>query len=212
MPTLSSERRKFLKRATLQYQEHIEDAALFLETRGIDLDFARDVGLGVVRNPEAIHQDYEGRLAIPYITNVGPVQMGFRCIRDHDCKMHGCPKMLRVKNWPNRLYGVQSFSQADEWIAVAEGEFDAMILQMIGIPAVAVPGAEMWKPHWPNVFEDFSRVYIFGDGDKAGSAMIDMWRDRLDTAVISAQMPDGEDVNSMYLKKGKEFLIGKIKR
>lgn len=212
MPKLSNERRNFLKRATLQYQDHILDAQAFLEKRGIDLEFARSVGLGVVRNPEALHQPYDGRLAIPYITDAGPVQMAFRCLKDHDCKAEGCVKILRPKGWPNRLYGVQSMTQADEWIAVAEGEIDAMILQMIGIPAVGVPGSEVFKEHWPNVFEDFSRVYIFADGDQAGDDMISKWRERIDTAVISAQMPHKEDVNSMYLSSGSEFLIAKIRK
>jgi hypothetical protein len=212
MPKLSNERRKFLKRATLQYQDHLEDAQVFLDKRGIELDFAHSVGLGVVRNPEALHVDYEGRLAIPYITDAGPVQMAFRCIKDHDCKFVGCPKILRPKGWPNRLYGVQSMDQADDWIAVAEGEIDALILQMIGIPAVGVPGSEVFKDHWSNVFEDFSRVYLFADGDKAGDDMLSKWRDRIDTAVISAKMPDKEDVNSMYLSEGADFLIGKIKK
>lgn len=212
MPKLSNERRRFLERATISYQEHILDARVFLEKRGIELDFARSVGLGVVRNPEALHADYEGRLAIPYITDAGPVQMAFRCIKDHDCKFVGCPKILRPKGWPNRLYGVQAARQADDWIAVAEGEMDAITLQMIGIPAIGVPGSEVFKSHYPNVFEDFSRVYVFADGDAAGDTMISMWRDRLDTAVISAQMPSKEDVNSVYVTEGPDPITAKIKK
>lgn len=213
MPKLSNERRSFLKRATLQYQAHLEDAARYLEDRGIDLESAAGVGLGVVRNPEALHADYEGRLAIPYLTDAGPVQMAFRCIEDHDCKtVPYHVKLLRPKGWPNRLYGVQSARQADDWIAVTEGEIDAITLQMIGIPAVGVPGSEVFKEHWPNVFEDFSKVYIFADGDDAGDKMISMWRDRIETAIISVKMPDKEDVNSMFVKRGAEYLISRIKK
>lgn len=212
MGTLSKERRRFLERATLRYQDHLDEAAGFLEGRGINLEFAKDAGLGVVRGAEALHQDYEGRLAIPYLTDAGPMNMTFRCLREHDCKMQGCIKYMKMKGWPDRLYGVQYYGVADEWIAVAEGEIDAMILQQAGIPAVGVPGAEVFKDKWANVFEDFSRVYIFSDGDKAGKDMLDKWRDRVDTAIIDARMPDGEDVNSMFLKKGAEFLIGKIRK
>lgn len=212
MPQLSNERRNFLKRVTPLYQEHLQDAEVFLEKRGIDLEFAQAVGLGVVRNPESLHAQYEGRLAIPYLTDAGPVQMSFRCIKEHDCKYSNCVKLLRPQGWPIRLYGVQAARQADDWIAVAEGEIDALILQMIGIPAIGVPGSKSFKDWWPNVFEDFSRVYLFADGDSAGDDMIKMWQERIETAVISARMPDGEDVNSMYLKRGEEFLIGKIKK
>ncbi len=212
MPKLSNERRSFLKRATLQYQAHLDDAAQYLEGRGIDLEFAAAVGLGVVRNPEAMHAEYEGRLAIPYLTDAGPVQMAFRCIKNHDCKFEHCPKLLRPKGWPNRLYGVQSARQADDWIAVAEGEIDAITLQMIGIPAIGVPGSESFKDWYPSVFEDFSKVYIFADGDDAGTKMISMWRDRIETAIISIQMPDKEDVNSMFVKRGADYLVGRIKK
>ena len=86
---------------------------------------------------------------------------------------------------------------------------------MIGVPAIGIPGAENWKPHWANVLEDFSRVYLAEDGDKAGG---DLWRamsdhiDQSNTMVVRVRMPDGEDSGSMYLKHGKDYLLGRIKK
>ena len=212
MAALSKERRSFLTRSTLQYMKHLGDAAEWLGDRGIDLEHARQEGLGVVRNPEVVHDYLEGRLAIPYLTDAGPVGMSFRCLKSHRCKEVGCKKYRKEKGSDSLLYGVQAMSWADEWIAVAEGELDSMVLRQIGIPAVGVPGAENWKPHWKNVFEDFSRVYVFTDGDTAGDDLFESFRSGLDIAVVKVAMPDGEDVNSMFMKSGADWLISKIKK
>jgi Toprim domain-containing protein len=211
MPALSSEQRKFLETACLQYMDHLAEAEEYLSERGIPLEVAQQNALGVVHDPLPGHAHLEGRLAIPYLTDYGPVNMTFRCIKDHECKEVGCHKYDRWRGIGTSLYGVQSFARADEWIAVAEGELDALVLNMVGIPAVGIPGAENWLDHWPQVFEDFSRVYVFSDGDKAGGDMYKRMVKDLDTA-IRVEMPPGHDVNSMYLKEGADWLLGRIRK
>lgn len=158
----------------------------------------------------------EGYLHIPYLTRSGPVNAQFRCIQDHNCKeVPNHSKYKKRKGSPVNLYGVLSVAQAEDWIVVTEGEIDALIWQSIGVPALAVPGAENWKEHWANLLEDFSRVYLAEDGDAAGK---DLWIamsehiDQSNTMVVRMRMPDGEDTNSMYLKHGKEYLLGRIKK
>jgi len=212
MPALSKEQRQYLERATLQYAENLDDAAGWLEGRGLDLGFARSKGLGVVRNPLPGHEHLRGYLAIPYLTNAGPVTITFRCLQDHNCKeIPHHSKMGKKKGSETRLYGVQSLDWADDWCVLCEGEIDALTYQQIGVPAVAAPGAEVWLPHWDNVFEDFSRVYLAMDGDKAAE---DLWNNATENLsnIIKMQMPDGEDVNSMFLKSGKDYLLGRIKK
>lgn len=212
MSALSKEKRHFLEKATLRYMEHLHEAADVLAARGIELDHARSNALGVVRDPLPQHSHLEGRLAIPYLTDYGPVNMSFRCLRKHHCKEEGCKKYKFMSGWPTNLYGVQSLTKADDWIAVTEGEIDALTLKQIGIPAVGVSGAEKWEDHWIDVFEDFSRVYIFTDGDSAGKGMWDKWSYELGNSAIRVKLPDGEDVNSIYVKHGKEPLWSGIKK
>lgn len=213
MPALSKEQRKYLERATLQYAESLDDAAGWLEVRGLDLEFARSKGLGVVHNPLPGHENVEGYLSIPYLTDRGPVNMSFRCIEMHDCKQQGPyhRKYMKRKGSPVNMYGVQSADWAEEWIVITEGEIDALIWQQIGVPAIGIPGAENWKDYWVNVLEDFSRVYLAEDGDDAGK---DLWIAASEnlTNMIRMRMPDGEDTNSMYLKAGKDYLLGRIKK
>lgn len=157
-----------------------------------------------------------GYLAIPYLTRIGPVNFSFRCIQNHNCKeVPNHRKYLKRKGSSVNLYGVMSIAQAEDWIVVTEGEIDALTWQRIGVPALGVPGAENWEEHWANLLEDFSRVYLAEDGDNAGK---DLWIamsehiDQSNTMVVRMRMPDGEDSNSMYLKQGKEYLLGRIKK
>lgn len=213
---LSKEQRKYLERAWETYAPHLGEAEAWLAGRGISLEHAASAGLGVVRDPLPGHESARGYLAIPYLTDAGPINFNFRCIQDHDCKVtpdHS--KYWRRKGSGVNLYGVQSVAWAEDWIVVTEGELDALVWQMIGVPAIGIPGAENWKPHWANVLEDFSRVYLAEDGDKAGK---DLWMamsdhiDQSNTMVVRMRMPDGEDSGSMYLKNGKDYLLGRIKK
>lgn len=213
---LSKEQRQYLERAWEEYSPHLGDAEGWLAGRGLDLGFAASRGLGVVRNPLPGHESAEGYLAIPYLTRTGPVNFNFRCIKDHNCKeVPNHSKYWRRKGSPTNIYGVMSIAQADDWIVVTEGEIDALTWQQAGVPALAVPGAENWKEHWANLLEDFSRVYLAEDGDNAGK---DLWIamsehiDQSNTMVVRMRMPDGEDSNSMYLKYGKDYLLGRIKK
>lgn len=213
MPGLSKEQRKYLERATLTYAENLDDAAEWLAGRGIEMEFARSRGLGAVREPVPGHERMRGRLAIPYLTDAGPVSMVFRCMQNHNCKevtgFH--EKYDKRKGTETRLYGVQSEAWADDWIVITEGEIDAMTWQQIGIPAFGVSGAKTWLAHWDNVLLDFSRVYVVTDGDSAGQSLWDSASENLDN-VIRVEMPPGEDSNSMFLKEGKDYLIGRIKK
>lgn len=216
MGKLSKEQRQYLERAWETYSPHLGDAEGWLAGRGLDLAFAASRGLGVARDPLPGHEPARGYLAIPYLTKAGPVNFNFRCLQDHNCKeVPGHSKYYKRKGSPVNLYGVMSIAQADDWIVVCEGEIDALTWQQIGVPALAVPGAENWQAHWANLLEDFSRVHLAEDGDNAGK---DLWIamsehiDQGNTMVVRMRMPDGEDSNSMFLKQGKDYLLGRIKK
>lgn len=213
---LSKEQRQYLERAWATYSPHLGDAEGWLEGRGLSPEFAASRGLGVVRDPLPGHEPAQGYLAIPYLTKAGPVNFEFRCIKDHNCKeIPNHTKYYRRKGSGVNIYGVQSVAWATDWLVVTEGALDALTWQQIGVPALGIPGAENWQEHWANLLEDFSRVYLAEDGDTAGK---DLWIamsehvDQSNTMVVRVRMPDGEDSNSMYLKQGKDYLLGRIKK
>lgn len=209
MAPLSNLQRKSLERATLQYSHHLSEAEDYLRARGIAPEVARSVALGVVRDPIPGHEHLEGRLAIPYLTDYGPVNMTFRCLKDHSCSDAGHSKYMLWAGLQANLYSVQSLARAGDYIAVAEGELDALSLNIAGIPAVGVSGIEKWREHWVNIFEDFLRVYVFEDGDAPGKKFGDVLV--REVGAIRVPMPPGEDVNSMLVKHGAEHLKSRIR-
>src|SRR5207302_6898233 len=114
------------------------------------------------------HESYTGRLAIPYLTPAGVVNMRFRCLRQHVCKEADCPKYVSLPGAGTNLYNVLDLKKDSPFIGVVEGEIDTMSLSLDGIPAVGLAGADGWQKHFSRCLEDFEVVYSFGDGDTAG--------------------------------------------
>lgn len=206
MRALSTEQRRLLDKAQKEYASHVGEAEDLLAERGIDLEAARSAGLGVVRNPIPQHRQMAGRLAIPYMTRAGAVNFSFRRIGEGSA-----PKYMKAKGFESNLYGVSSLAKADDWIAICEGELDALTLHICGIPALGIPGAKNWKPHWNRIFSDFSRVYVFADGDGAGEELKDRAMHELGASGVYVRMPEGEDVNSLYVQHGPTVLWSGVK-
>lgn len=211
MGMLTRKQRESLEKVTLDAMENIHLAEEYLAGRGIDLDLARSNGLGVILDPPQGQEHLKGRLSIPYMTDSGPVNLNARCIQNHECK--DIDRHAKYKNWTGagfNLYGVQNLDRAGDWIAISEGELDAIILNKCGIPAVGVAGVDKWEPFWKNIFEDYSRVYLFHDADTAGEKMGKLFAGEL--GAISIRLPDGHDVTSFYLEYGRDALRGKIRK
>lgn len=198
-----------LERAQKAYSANLDPAAGYLASRGISLDHAVTAGLGVVTGDLVEHEHLKGRLAIPYMTPAGPVNMSFRCLKDHKCSQVGCPKYMQSDGLGANLYYVKAFEDAEDFICITEGEIDALTLNICGIPALGVSGSGKWEPHWTEIFDDFQYVYVMIDGDDAG----EKFGARVVKAIPDAvriRMPPGEDVNSMYVNNGTLYLHGRL--
>lgn len=209
MPMLSVAQKRSLERALHSYTANVDRALPYLAGRGIDRAHALSEGLGVVVDPIPGHEHLRGRLAIPYLTAAGPVNMNFRCIQDHECKNFGHQKYMMLPGHQTNLYHVRSIDAAGEFICVAEGELDTMSANFAGLPTVGVSGSKKWEDWWPFIFQDFIRVYVFQDGDNAGEEFGDKCVSEL--GAIRVPMPTGEDVNSMWVKEGSQYLRDRIK-
>jgi DNA primase len=108
------------------------------------------------------------------------------------------------------MYNVRGIWEALDSIAVCEGEVDALTLhQKVGIPAVGIPGANSWKRHYTRLLQDFETIYVFADGDQPGRDFAKNVAKEL-RGVVTLEMPEGEDVNSMYLQHGKDYFIKRM--
>lgn len=203
----SPEQRLLLAQAVSQYQADLAGgiaAQDYLKSRGFTEQVATAWRLGLVSSPLVGHENYRGRLAIPYLTGAGPVNLRFRCLKDHVCKDEGCPKYLSSDGADNNLFNVLDLTKPGDSICVAEGELDAVTLSMCGIPAVGVPGAQGWQKHFGRCLDDFSRIFVLGDGDDAGKSLTKKLIS--DVRAIPVRMPKGHDVNSLYMEGGRDAL------
>lgn len=199
---LTTTQRSDLEAATAHYATSVDDAGHYLYNRGITYAMGMAARLGVVKDPMPGHEDMVGRLAIPYLAVSGVVDIRFRALDGTE------PKYLSLTGHAPRLYGTDSLASSGQIAAIAEGEFDSLIVRHhLGIPCVGVPGAQVWngKKHFPRMFAGFRRVYIFGDADEAGR---DLTRQIIKTVpnATNVVLPEGLDVSETFLAYGADFL------
>ena len=200
----STLQKELLGKATEKYGANIYRAEDYLKNRGIPMEIARLAQLGVVEEAEVGHEAYKGRLSIPYITKTGVVDLRFRAL--HPAIE---PKYMGLTGAETRMYNVLDIEKATNFIGVCEGELDTITMSMcIGIPCIGVPGANSWKKHYTRLLADFERVFVFADGDQAGTEFARSLARELPVTIV--QLPDSHDVNSMFVQEGAEYFHNKI--
>ena len=196
--------KELLGRATEKYKENIYRAEDYLKNRGIPLEVARLASLGVVEEPEVGHEQYIGRLAIPYITKTGVVDLRFRSLNPAVE-----PKYMGLTGAETKMYNVIDIDKANSFIGVCEGELDTITMSgCVGIPCIGVPGANSWKKHYTRLLADFERVFVFADGDQPGTEFARSLARELPVTIV--QLPEGHDVNSMYVQEGADYFHSKV--
>ena len=200
----SASQKELLDKATARYAENIYQAEDYLKQRGIPLEVARLARLGVVAEPEVGHEAFIGRLSIPYITKTGVVDLRFRSLNPAVE-----PKYMGLTGAETKMYNVLDVDKANDIIGVCEGELDTLTMSScVGIPCVGVPGANSWKKHYTRLLADFQRVFVFADGDQPGTEFARSLARELPVTIV--QMPDGGDVNSVYVSEGADFILRKV--
>ncbi len=210
----SPEQKRFFEQAASQYQRDLAAdtaAQAYLRSRGIGPEAAGTYRLGVLRNPLVGHEQFRGRLSIPYITPHGVVTFTFRCLENHVCKdtvtgytregkARHCSKYRAPAGMDRTLYNVLAFRQDSDTIYVCEGEIDALTLSICGFPAVATPGVQQWKDHFTRCFTEYTKIFVVADGDEAGYQLGSFLAKEIGARAV--RPPAGEDCNSIYAKGG----------
>jgi len=201
---LSSSQKNFLLQATQRYAAKIELAEEYLLSRHLSVEEARVFHLGVVDDPLPGHETYVGRLAIPYITPSGVVDIRFRGMYNED------PKYMGLVGAKTTMFNTQACFVADKYICVTEGEFDCIMMSVKTLhPTIGIPGANNWKPNYAKILDDFDTVIVLADGDAAGLEFGKKISRELGNVNI-VSMPEGEDVNSMMIKQGSSWIDERI--
>ncbi|MFF5471064.1 toprim domain-containing protein [Streptomyces achromogenes] len=207
MQTLSNEQRRFFEQAASTYQADLAgdtSAQAYLASRGLGPAALVTFRLGVVRRPLVGHEQYAGRLAIPYLTPAGVVNLRFRCLQPHDCKEAGCPKYLSADGADTNLYNVMDLKKDSPVVVVAEGEIDTMSWSLADVPAVGLAGTEAWQKHFGRCLEDFDVVLAAGDGDTAGRKLNSLLAREVKARPL--RIPKNFDSNKLYVEGGADAL------
>ena len=202
--TVSAELRKSLEEAATAYHAQVGAVAPYLMARGVTKETADTFRLGYVAEPMTGHEQYYGRLSIPYLTPTGISDVRFRSLGEDSG-----PKYLTRPGAASHLYNVSAFQVDNDYIAICEGEFDTMMACQSGVNAVGVPGATNWKDWYARAFHDYLRVFVLVDGDSAGKELGKRISQHIDVALV-VPMPDGMDVNDFVLTEGPDALRKKV--
>lgn len=197
---LSKSQRELLAKAVSRYEESLPEALPYLEARGIQEATARMFRLGFVKEPETGHEPYIGRLAIPYLTPAGPIDIRFRSMAEDSA-----PKYMSRPGASTHIFNIMALNQEAPFLTVCEGELDTVIATQAGFTAVGLPGANNWKQFYSRVLADWEKIILLCDGDNAGREMAKNLSRELDN-VVAVFMPDGQDVNDVFMAEGADGL------
>lgn len=212
MRPLSDSQKEALEEATSRYQAALTaDAAQWLTARGLSQEAAFTARLGVVDDPFPGHGRFAGMLVIPFLDKGGkPLQLRFRCLESHEHRSFHHGKYNSISGDPARLFNVRALHEAADEIHVTEGELDALILNQLGLYAVAIPGANLYRPHHRHLLAGFKRVWAWGDPDDAGAELNSKICRSLSRAK-AVNLREG-DVTDTYLKGGIDAIFSLIGR
>lgn len=169
----------------------------YLTGRGLDAETILEAQLGYVADGR-----FMDSISIPYFDAQGR----WRSTRYRRLGQRAARQKYDVeRGGGHHLYNVAAANEPR--VAITEGEFDSLILRQIGVPAVAVPGANAWDRDWRWLFRNSDLVLVVTDDDAAGEKA----RKRLlgaigmITEVESVELPDGMDVTDLYLSDPHEL-------
>lgn len=213
MRPLSDSQRETIEEAVTDYHRAVTPVLPYLAARGISEAVAATFRLGVVADPHPAHQSFRGFISIPYLDKDSKaLTVRFRCPEEHNHRDMNHGKYMSISEDWSRPFNIRAIHEAvaahSDEIHVCEGEFDAMILNSLGLHAIAVPGANLWQPSYRRMLAGFSRIWVWGDPDEAGAELVQ----RVTKACKRAKgvrLKDG-DVSDVYVKQGPAALLSLV--
>ncbi|MCM1967817.1 topoisomerase [Streptomyces sp. G1] len=193
-------------------------AERYLAHRGLPIPAGPKYGF--VSEPAVGHEQYRGRLAIPYWRPGGGIHavatIRFRCIADrcvkspdgsfvppHQERHEGHGRYMGLPGHPPRLYNTPALLTSKPYIALNEGELDSDAVQGADVPAVGTPGVSTWRDHFDPALAGFEIVFVLGDGDQAGRQFAAKICERLPNAK-AIDLGDGYDAARFIHEFGPE--------
>lgn len=211
---------------TYYHQFKESPAEEYVKARGLG-DVADRFTLGYVGSALTGHEPRTGSLVLPYLRPGGGehavATIRFRCIADECVRdeageylaptrkenHRGHGKYLTIPGDMPRLFNTRALITTAPFIVITEGEFDAMVWESVGAPAIAYQGTSSWRDHFIPPLLGFGTVYIIADGDKPGIEAAE----KLAASLLNAKviiLGDGHDSNSFLHEYGAAALRERI--
>jgi DNA primase len=177
-------------------------------------------GRGISDSVVDTHQlGWNGRgITIPIGNRDGEI-VCFKFAKDPEDQT-GSPKMLASRGARLELYGWEQVLNQPPRIILCEGEFDRLVLESQGFPAVtSIGGAGTFRPEWAKDFEGIEQVYLCFDRDEAGlEGVLKVGLLIPDARIVELpdEVGDGGDVTDFFVRLGRtaeefEKLLGEAK-
>lgn len=169
-----------------------------LIAKGYSLKDQRNAGLRTTNQEGKEYPLFWDRIMIPY------EQRGYTVtVRG---KQYPKGNTLQAKNTSIYLFGVDNLLGHKE-VYICEGEMDCMLLDQMGFPSCAIPGAGSFQEHWKPWFDGALRVFVVLDSDKAGTAGAHKIQSMLGekAKIVELPVPDGETTTDIgeYFQRDK---------
>jgi DNA primase len=181
--------------ALLYHQRLPERLWKYLNGRGIPNDLIHKHLLG-----------WNGRrITIPILDRQG--QIAFFKLAKDPADNSDSPKMFSTPGAHAELYGWEQILAKPEQIIICEGEFDRLVLEGQGFPAVtSTGGAGVFRPEWAEAFQEIPTVYVCFDNDAAGRAGADRVARLIPRAKVvrlPAEVGEHGDVTDFFVRLGR---------
>lgn len=200
--------KKLLAQYTQEYKENLPSSLgeKYLLGRGISKEAQSYFHLGFVVDPVPEQSLYSGMISIPYLVGGNVVGIKYRQINDSE------PKYLYSSGfYARRIFNPDILKMLHPKIYVCEGEIDAITLDQLRVPAIAIPGANNWNPILTRVLRN-RRVVVLADGDgkpgkgkEAGKSLGKQILSSIDDSGMIVMVDT--DVNEYYCTHGEQALL-----
>lgn len=198
----------------------------YIKARGLG-EVAEKFTLGYVGSALTGHEQRAGMLVVPYLRPAGGphavATIRFRCVADECVRdeagnylapatkesHRGHGKYLTLPGDMPRLFNTSALIRTAPFIVITEGEFDAMVWESVGAPAIAYQGTSSWRDHFIPPLLGFGTVFIIADGDKPGIEAAEKLAAQLPNAKVIV-LGDGHDSNSFLHEFGAAALRERI--
>lgn len=145
------------------------------------------------------------RITVPIPNRQGEVAF-FKLAKDPDDQTDS-PKMLAPRGMRYELYGWEQLLARPERLVICEGEFDRLVLEAQGFPAVtSTGGAGTFRREWTGDFAAISEVFLCFDRDEAGwrgTQRVGRYIPHAKVVVLPEEVGEGGDVTDFFVRLGR---------